>query len=90
MIVQCPHCGGTVPVNSLGRKASNVPGIEVYDALRLHRSVMEAANELGYSPANIYKVLKANDLKLHRGVIGVMNGLRRLWRGIRLREIWNK
>ena len=59
MLVQCPHCGNSVVVNGLGRKAFNMPVINVYDALRLHRSVLAAANELGCSRAYIYKVLKA-------------------------------
>ncbi len=62
MLVQCPHCGGTVTVNGLGRKAFNMPVTNVYNALRLHHSVLAAANELGCSRAYIYKVLKANGL----------------------------
>ena len=60
MLVQCPHCGGTVAVNGLGRKAFNMPVTKVCDALRLHGSVVTAANELGCSRAYIYKVLKAD------------------------------
>ena len=62
MKVQCPHCGGMVVVNGLGRKAFNMPVTNVYDALRLHRSVLAAANELGCSRAYIYKILKTNGL----------------------------
>jgi AraC-like DNA-binding protein len=62
MIVTCPHCGGMVVVNGLGRKAFNMPVINICDALQLHRSVAEAANELGCSRAYIYKVLKAAGL----------------------------
>ncbi len=62
MLVQCPHCGQPVVVNGLGRKAFNMPVTNVYDALRLRRSVLAAANELGCSRAYIYKVLKANGL----------------------------
>jgi len=51
-------------VNGLGRKAFNMPVINVYDALRLHRSVLAAANELGCSRAYIYKVLKAEGVIL--------------------------
>ena len=69
MKVQCPHCGKQVVVNGLGRKAFNMPVTKVYDALRLHRSVPAAANELRCSRAYIYKVLKANGLKL-KDVIG--------------------
>ena len=62
MLVQCPHCGQPVVVNGLGRKAFNMPVTNVYDALRLRRSVLAAANELGCSRAYIYKVLKADGL----------------------------
>jgi len=62
MIVQCPHCGKSVVVNGIGRKPFNIPVNNVCDALRLHRSVPAAANELGCSRAYIYKVLKANEL----------------------------
>jgi hypothetical protein len=64
MKVKCPHCGGTVVVNGIGRKPLNIAVNNVYDALRLHRSVVAAAKELGCSRAYIYKVLKANGLKL--------------------------
>ena len=63
MLIQCPYCGGRVVVNGLGRKAFNMPVIKICDALRLHRSVLPAANELGCSRAYIYKVLKASGLK---------------------------
>ena len=63
MLVQCPHCGQSVVVNcDLGRKAFNMPVTKVCDALRLQRSVLAAANELGCSRAYIYKVLKAAGL----------------------------
>ena len=62
MKVQCPHCGKTVAVNGLGRKAFNMPVTKVCDALRLHRSIPAAADSLGCSRAYIYKVLKANGL----------------------------
>ncbi len=84
MIVTCPHCGGTVTVKGLGRKAFNIPVTKVCDALQLHRSVSKAASELGCSRAYIYKVLKAAGLSpadvikghatkdnrlLHKGVV---------------------
>jgi len=50
-------------VNVFGRRPLNIPVNKVYDALRLHSSVTEAANELGCSRAYIYKVLKAAGLK---------------------------
>ncbi len=62
MLVHCPHCGETIVVNGLGRKPFNMPVTEVYDALRLHRSVLAAANSLGCSRAYIYKVLKAGGM----------------------------
>ena len=71
MLVQCPHCGQPVVVNGLGRKAFNMPVTNVYDALRLRRSVLAAANELGCSRAYIYKVLKADGLT----PAGVIKGL---------------
>ncbi len=62
MKVQCPHCGGMVTVNGLGRKAFQIPVTKVCDALRGHHSVTAAASELGCSRAYIYKVLKAAGL----------------------------
>lgn len=70
MIVQCPHCGKSVVVNGIGRKPFNIPVNNVYDALRLHRSVPAAANELGCSRAYIYKVLKANGLTVQDVIKG--------------------
>ncbi len=46
MIIQCPKCGEKVEVNGLGRKPLNIPLKNVYEALRAHSSVEEAANEL--------------------------------------------
>ncbi len=62
MLVHCPHCGEIIVVNGLGRKAFNMPVTKVYDALRLHRDVLAAANSLGCSRAYIYKVLKAGGM----------------------------
>ena len=70
MLVQCPHCGGTVAVNGFGRRPLNIVVTKVCDALRLHRSVLAAANELGCSRAYIYKVLKANELDLKDVISG--------------------
>ena len=64
MIVQCPHCGKSVVVNGLGRKPLNIPLKNVCEALRTHRSVVEAANELSCSQGYIFAALKANGLKL--------------------------
>jgi hypothetical protein len=62
MIVQCPHCGGQVIIKSFRRRPLNIVVTKVCDELRLHRSVLTAANELGGSCAYIYKVLKADGL----------------------------
>lgn len=62
MLAKCPHCGKSVVVNGLGRKAFNMPVTKVCDALRIHRSVLVTARELGCSRAYIYKVLKADGL----------------------------
>ena len=62
MLIQCPHCGGTVAVNGIGRKPFNMSVTKVCDALQHNRSVLAAANELGCSRAYIYKVLKANGM----------------------------
>ncbi len=62
MKINCPHCGGTVVVNGLGRKALNIAVKNVCDALQLYRSVLAAANYLGCSRAYIYKVLKEDGL----------------------------
>ncbi len=64
MKVRCPNCGESIVVNGLGRKPFNMPVTEVCDALRLHRSVPAAAENLGCSRAYIYKVLKGNGLRL--------------------------
>ncbi|MBI2830852.1 MAG: hypothetical protein HYX79_01165 [Chloroflexi bacterium] len=63
MIVQCPHCGGTVVVGRFGRRPLNIPVTKVCDALQLHRSITAAAESLKCSRAYIYKTLKASGLK---------------------------
>jgi len=70
MIVQCPHCGGKVVVNGLGRRLLNIPLKNVCDALRAHRNVVAAAQELNCSQGYIFGVLKANGLKLKDVVEG--------------------
>jgi hypothetical protein len=62
MKVLCPYCGNSIMVGSSGRKPFNIPVTKVCDALKLHHSVLMAANQLGCSRAYIYKVLKANRL----------------------------
>lgn len=70
MRVRCPCCGGTVTVNNIGRKPLNIAVNNVCDALRFHRSVLAAANELGCSRAYIYKVLKADGLTVQGIIMG--------------------
>lgn len=65
MIVQCPNCGHPVVVGGLGRKPLNIPLKNVCEALQAHRSIAEAAQELGCSQGYIFGILKANKLKLH-------------------------
>ena len=62
MIVQCPHCGETVAVNGIGRKPLSIAVNNVYDALRLHRSIPAAAESLGCSRGLIYRVLKQHGM----------------------------
>lgn len=64
MLIDCPHCGGKVSVNGLGRPPLNIPVIKIRDALQLHRNVARAARELGCSRGYIYKVLKTSGLKV--------------------------
>lgn len=60
--ITCPHCGNSVAVSGLGRKALNMPVINVCDALQTYHSVTAAAERLRCSRALIYKVLKANGM----------------------------
>ena len=62
MLIKCPHCGGVVPIDWLGRKPLQIPVTNIYDAIRRRRQVSLAARELDCSPAYIYKVLKLNGL----------------------------
>ncbi len=80
MLVQCPHCGGTVVVNGLGRKRLNIPLKNVCECLQAHHNVVTAATELGCSPAYIFGVLKVNDLKL-KDVISATKDNRMLHNG---------
>lgn len=70
MIVQCPHCGGTVVVNGLGRKRLNIPLKNVYECLSTTSSVSRTALFLGCSQSYIFAVLKAENLKLERTAAG--------------------
>lgn len=64
MLAQCPHCGGMVAINGLGRKRLNIPLKNVCESLKVYRNVVAAANELNCSQGYIFKVLKDNGLKL--------------------------
>lgn len=64
MIVQCPHCGKPVVVNSLGRKPLNIPLKNIYEALRAHCNVGAAAQELNCSQGYIFNALKVHGLNL--------------------------
>ena len=64
MLVQCPHCGGIVAVNGLGRKRLNILLKNVCESLQVHKNVAAAASELNCSQGYIFGVLKANGLKL--------------------------
>ena len=59
MLVRCPHCGGQVAVNGIGRKPLNITVKNVCDAIVGHKNILGAANELGCSRAYIYKTLKS-------------------------------
>lgn len=64
MIIPCPHCGGSVLVNGLGRPRLNIPLNNVLECLCRCGSIEDAARELGCSPAYIFNALKANGLKV--------------------------
>lgn len=70
MLVECPHCGGIVTVNGLGRKRLNIPLKNVCESLQTYGSVLGAANNLNCSEGYIFGVLKANGIKLK----AVING----------------
>jgi len=72
VLIQCPHCGGMVTVNGLGRRRLNIPLKNVCESLKAHRNVVAAANELGCSEAYIFGVLKANGLKLRDVINGTI------------------
>ncbi|MBM4463423.1 MAG: hypothetical protein FJ012_08820 [Chloroflexi bacterium] len=64
MKVTCPHCGGNLTVDGLGRKRLQVPVENILDKLRTYRSVAVAAQELACSRGYIYGVLKANGVRV--------------------------
>jgi len=63
--IRCPHCGECFETagGRLGRKPYNIGVKNVCDALRIHHSILMAAESLGCSRALIYKILKANGTK---------------------------
>ena len=73
MKVQCPNCGETVAVKGLGRKPLNIPLKNICDAIKAHRSVAGAAQELCCSPAYIFGVLKTQGMKLKDVIKDVIN-----------------
>ena len=71
MKVKCPHCGKTSDVTLVtGRPRLNIPLINVYESLRSHRSVVDAASELGCSQGYIFGIMKANGLKVKDVIAG--------------------
>ncbi len=64
MIIQCPNCGKSVPINGLGRKPLAIIVNNVYNALQRRCNVAAAAKELGCSRAYIYGVLKKNGVSI--------------------------
>lgn len=70
MKVTCPNCGKTVVVGGLGRKRLDISLKNICDALRVHRSVIVAAQELRCSQGYVFNALKANGLKLKDVVEG--------------------
>jgi hypothetical protein len=77
MKIKCPNCGQSIVVNDIGRKPLNITVNNVCDALRLHRNVLGAANELKCSRAYIYKVLKADGLTV-QDIIKVKVAVRKI------------
>ena len=63
MIIPCPHCGKLVVVHGLGRKRLDIPLKNVCEALRAHRSIDAAAQELNCRQGYIFNALKANGLR---------------------------
>ena len=64
MNVVCPHCHQSVTVSGLGRPKLDMPVINVYDAIRRHKTITGAAEALEVSRGYIYKVLKE-----HAGIV---------------------
>ncbi len=61
-VITCPHCGEVAATIGIGRAATNIVVTDICDALRLHRSVVAAAESLGCSRGLIYKVLKQHGM----------------------------
>lgn len=58
MKIKCPKCGEDIEVGILGRPKLDMPVNKVVDALKKHRSITKAAEELGCSRGSIYNALK--------------------------------
>jgi hypothetical protein len=63
MKMECPYCHETIVISIAGRKPLGLPVTNVCDALRLHQTILAAANELGCSRGYIYKILKTHGLR---------------------------
>ena len=71
MIIRCSNCGYEHEMRlATGRPRLNIPLINVYESLRSHRSVVDAASELGCSQGYIFGIMKANGLKVKNVIAG--------------------
>ena len=64
MKINCPKCGETILVNSLGRKPLAIPLIKVCEAVRVSPTAAAAGQLLDCSEGYIFKFLKSNNLTL--------------------------
>ena len=62
MQVECPNCGKSITVNSLGRKPLGIAVKIVLDTLQDCRSITLAAEKLRCSRAYIYLELKKHGM----------------------------
>lgn len=54
----CPECGAILPIRRSGRKKLDIPVKIIYDALKVHQDIAQAAEYLNCSRGYIYQVLK--------------------------------
>jgi hypothetical protein len=73
-VIICPHCGNVAATIGIGRTPTNKSVTDIYDALRLCRSVPLTAERLGCSRALIYKILKTHGLTV-AGVLKVQQNI---------------